>query len=135
MKSEQLSKGLPLWQDRLGRSLMILASVGAIGAFSYGIKQVKIATPDTIWVETWRMLAFLVFAGMFALLAFRPRLSAGVWELVLFHKLAMVVSAIFMLNVKEASIAAPVDTALVLLIIISYTLTRGWRSWYQHEVF
>ena len=114
---------------------MILASAGAIGAFSYGIKQVQAATPDTIWVETWRMLAFLVFAGMFALLAFRPRLSAGVWELVVFHKLAMVVSAIFMLNVKEASIAAPVDTALVILIIISYILTRGWRSWYQHEVF
>jgi hypothetical protein len=135
MKTAQLPKNLPLWQDRLGRSFMILASAGAIGAFSYGIKQVQVATPDTIWVKTWRMLAFLVFAGMFALLAFRPRLSAGVWELVLFHKLAMVVSAIFMLNVKEASIAAPVDTALVLLIIGSYILTRGWRSWYQHEAF
>jgi len=135
MKTTSPSKNLPIWQDRLGRSLMILASAGAIGAFSYGIKQVQAAAPDTVWVETWRMLAFLVFAGMFTLLAFRPRLSAGVWELVLLHKLAMVIAAIFMLNVKEASIAAPVDTALVLLIITSYILTRGWRSWHQHEVF
>ena len=38
-------------------------------------------------VETWRLLGFGTFAGLFALLAYRPRYYAGVWELAIANKL------------------------------------------------
>jgi hypothetical protein len=113
------------WQDRLGRGLIWLAALGALSAFA----AVKSATPETIWVETWRMFGFLVFAGMFVLLALRPRNSAGVWELAFFHKAAMAVSALFLSSAKGAALAGTIDAVLAILIAIAYILTRGWMAW------
>jgi hypothetical protein len=33
----------------------------------------SIANADRIWVETWRTFAYVVFAGLFAILAWKPR--------------------------------------------------------------
>jgi hypothetical protein len=35
---------------------------------------------DRIWIETWRTLSYLMFAGLFALLALRPGNSPAIWE-------------------------------------------------------
>lgn len=117
------------WQDRLGRGLMWLAALGALSAFVSGIAAVNNATPETIWVETWRLFGFLVFTGMFALLALRPRNSAGMWELAFFHKAAMAVSALFLSGAQGAAIAGTIDAVLAVLIAIAYTFTRGWMGW------
>jgi hypothetical protein len=66
------------------------------------------------------MFGFLVFAGLFAVLALRPRQSAGVWELVLFHKLAMVITALSLSGAGEAGMSGIVDVVLVGLLIIAY---------------
>jgi hypothetical protein len=39
------------------------------------------------------MLGFLVFAGIFALLAFQPRTLPGLWELSILHKAGMALLA------------------------------------------
>src|SRR5574342_38814 len=93
------------WQDRLGRGLMWLAGLGALSAFVSGMAAVNNATTETIWVETWRLFGFLVFTGMFVLLALRPRNSPGVWELVFFHKAAMAISALFLSGAQGAAMA------------------------------
>ena len=80
-------------------------------------------------METWRLFGFLIFAGMFVLLALRPRSSAGVWELAFFHKAAMAVSALFLSSAKEAALAGTIDAVLAILIAIAYILTRGWMAW------
>ena len=82
---------------------MGLAFVGALFAFISALQAIQAASPETVWVETWRLFGFLAFAGMFALLALRPRISPGLWELAFFHEAAM--------------------------ILLAYVLTRGWRSW------
>jgi hypothetical protein len=119
----------PRWQDRLGRRLMWLAALGAFAAFISGVSAVNSATPETVWVETWRMFGFLVFAGMFVLLALRPRNSAGVWELAFFHKAAMSISALFLSGAEEAAMAGTIDAVLAVLIAMAYILTRGWMAW------
>lgn len=129
MNSLSQNETLPKWRDRLGRGLMGLAALGALAAFFSGLASVSAAASDTVWVETWRLFGFLVFTGMFALVALRPRRSAGIWELAFFHKAGMAASALFLSGAKEAAPAGTIDGALAVLIVIAYVLTRGWMAW------
>lgn len=117
------------WQDRLGRGLMWLAALGALSAFASGFASVNAVTSETVWVETWRLFGFLIFTGMFVLLALRPRKSAGIWELAFFHKAAMAISALFLSGAKEAVMAGTIDGVLAILLLVAYILTQGWLSW------
>jgi hypothetical protein len=117
------------WQDRLGRGLMWFAAFGAFSAFASAVPAVTSATSSTVWIETWRMFGFLVFTGMFVLLALRPRNAAGLWELAFFHKAAMAISALFLSGAKDAAMAGTIDGVLAVLIAIAYLLTRGWLAW------
>jgi hypothetical protein len=128
-----IEMAIPLWQDVLGRALMALACLGALFAFYGSIATVRAAPTETVWVETWRMFGFLVFAGMFALLAIRPRLSPGIWELAFFHKAAMGISVLVLSKARDAITAGTVDAALAVLIAVAYVCTRGWRSWRVNE--
>jgi len=119
----------PKWQDRLGRGLMWLAALGALFAFASGFASVNAATPETVWVETWRFFGYLVFTGMFVLLALRPRNSAGIWELAFLHKSAMAISALVLSGAKDAGVAGAVDGVLAILLLIAYICTRGWVAW------
>lgn len=108
---------------------MMLAAIGAVGAFATGVQALQIVGPDRIWIEAWRTFGFLVFAGLFGLLALFPRRLPGVWELVLFHKLAMVTFGLFHEGVAEAAFAGRVDLVLVAIIALAWWLCRGWQSW------
>jgi len=129
MNSKMVLENLPRWQDRLGRGLMWLAALGAFSAFASAFAALNSATLETIWVETWRLFGFLVFAGMFVLLAVRPRNSAGVWELAFFHKAAMAVSALFLSGAEGAVMAGTIDAVLAAVIAMAYIFTRGWTAW------
>ncbi len=117
------------WQNLIGRSLMILAAIGALFAFVSSIATIKTATTETLWVEIWRSVGFLVFTGMFGLLAWRPRNSAGIWELVFLHKVTMAVVSVFLPYAAEARMAGSIDGILALMLLSAYLLTRGWMSW------
>jgi hypothetical protein len=119
----------PRWQDNLGRGLMWLAALGAFIAFISVVPAVKAASSDTVWLETWRLFGFLVFTGMFVLLALRPRKSAGVWELAFFHKAAMAIAALLLPGAEQAASAGMIDGVLAILIVLAYILTRGWTAW------
>ena len=129
MNSTIVLETSPRWQDRLGCALMWLAALGALSAFASGFAAVNSATLETIWVETWRLFGYLVFAGMFVLLALRPRNLAGVWELAFFHKAAMAVSALFLSGAEGAAMAGTIDALLAILIALAYIFTRGWMAW------
>jgi hypothetical protein len=129
MNSITMTKSPAVWQDRFGRGLMGLAALGALAAFLSGFAAVQAASLDTIWVQTWRWFGFLVFTGMFMLTAFRPRKSAGIWELAFFHKTAMFISSVFLANSPEAGMAGSIDGILALMILIAYICTRGWSGW------
>ena len=121
-------------RDKLGRGVMWLLAVLTLAAFADGLRRMGAAGPDRIWIETWRTFAYVVFGGLFAILAWRPRQSPGIWELVFAHKTAVVLYGLTLGDVPEARAAIAVDTFLVLLIAVGWWLTRGWESWKNAEV-
>jgi hypothetical protein len=114
---------------RIGQGLMALAALGAVAAFIGGVGHIADAPTDRLWIESWRTFGFMVFAGLFALLAWRPTRSPLIWELVFLHKAAMATTYWVAGSVPEASQAGPVDLVLCLMILIAWGLTGGWQSW------
>ena len=117
-------------RDRAAMVLMLLAAFGALSAFVGSIGVAAAAGSETVVVEVWRTYGFAVFAGLFVLLAFRPRHYAGVWELVIFHKGAMSVTAALVGG--EATGAPTVivaDGILAAITIAAYFLGRGYTAW------
>lgn len=115
--------------DRIGRWLLVVAAVATVGAFANGVAVMTDASDDRIFVEAWRTSAYLVFAGLFVILALAPRSRPGVWELVIAQKAAMVVFAVVLGDVPEARSAGWVDFVLVMVVIAAYVLCRGWDGW------
>lgn len=72
----------------------------------------------------------MVFAGLFAILTWKPRSSPGLWELTFGRKTAVVLYGLWLgESVPEVSLAVKIDLLLVVLIAIAWVLCRGWRSW------
>ncbi|GGM47830.1 hypothetical protein ACFFX1_45475 [Dactylosporangium sucinum] len=117
-------------RERAARTLLVIAALGAVGAVAGAIGAVADAGPATRMVETWRMLGFGVFAGIFLLLAYRPRLYAGIWELSILNKLGLSLAALsFGSGTAGAGTALVADGAITLLLVAAYVLGRGWTAW------
>lgn len=112
------------------RVLMALAAVGALAAVAASIQVVNDAGPATLVVEIWRCAGFVLFSGLFALLAYRPLHYAGVWELVIANKLALTAMALtYASDADGAGEVALVDGILTAVLLAAYLLSCGWRAW------
>jgi len=116
---------------KIARWIMLFCALSAIVAFISGFENVVIASTNQKIVELWRLLGFIIFAGIFTLLAFKPTRYTGIWELVIFHKIAMAVSALVLMkdNAEGAGFIGLIDGSLAILIIIAYFLSKGYASW------
>lgn len=116
--------------DRIGRLIMAGLMLLTLLAFADGLRRMSMANVDRIWVETWRTFAYVVFAGLFAILAWKPRSSPGLWELTFGHKTAVVLYGLWLGDkVPEVSLAIKIDFMLVVLIAVAWLLCRGWLGW------
>lgn len=112
------------------RVLLALAAVGALAAAATSIGTVRDAGAETLVVEVWRLAGFVLFSGLFALLAFRPLHYAGVWELVIVNKLALTIVALtYASDADGAGEVALVDGILTGVLLAAYVLSGGWRAW------
>ena len=110
------------------RVLMGIAALAAAASAVGSIGAVRDADAAIKMLETWRGYGFLVFAGLFALLALRPRQYRGVWELVIFNKIALTVTAVlFGGAVLGTGTVIVWDGGLSVLLLIAYVGCRGWR--------
>ncbi len=117
-------------RDRVARALLVLAAAGAAAAVAGAVGDVADAGPATRMVETWRMLGFGVFAGVFLLLGYRPRLYAGIWELAILNKLGLTLAALsFGSETDGAGAALIADGVVTLMLLAAYVLSRGWTAW------
>ncbi|MFB9833552.1 hypothetical protein [Actinoallomurus acaciae] len=117
-------------RDRVARILLVLAAVGAVAAVAGAVGTVADAGPATRMVETWRMLGFGVFAGVFLLLGYRPRLYAGIWELAILNKLGLTLAALsFGGGIDGTGAVLLADGAVTLILPAAYVLSRGWTAW------
>ena len=116
---------------RIRKALLWIAAAAAGGAALTAISAVLGADGATKIVETWRMCGLVVFTGLFALLALRPLQYRGVWELVLFNKLALTVTALAYTAYGGISGTASIvvwDGGLSVLLIAAYVCCRGWTA-------
>ncbi len=118
------------WRDRTAAVLMILAAIGAAVSFFTSISAVSDAGTATRVVEIWRMAGFFVFTGLFVLLAWRPRLYAGVWELAIVDKAALAITGLVLGGgYADAGSVAVFDGALAIVLIAAYALSKGYLAW------
>lgn len=118
-------------RERIGKALLWIAVVGASGAAMAAISTVLDADGVTKIAETWRLYGLVVFAGLFALLALRPLHYRGVWELALFNKLALTVTALAYAahgGITGTGSIIAWDGGLSLVLIAAYVCCRGWTA-------
>ena len=119
----------PRGADLVGRALLALCALSTVFAFVDGLTRVAAAPAEWVLTEFWRTAAYLVFAGMWTLLAVRPRSQRGMWELIVLHKVLVTVQALLVLDLPGAAQTAWVDGALVAVTVTAWVLCRGWRTW------
>jgi peptidoglycan/LPS O-acetylase OafA/YrhL len=119
----------PRGADLAGRALLALCALSTAAAFADGVTRVAAAPAEWVLTEFWRTAAYLVFAGMWALLAARPRSQRGMWELIVLHKVLVTVQALLVLDLPGAAQTAWVDGGLVAATVTAWVLCRGWLTW------
>ena len=120
------------WPERIGRGLLWIAAAAAAGAAVSAVTTAVGAPGPTKIVETWRLYGLVVFAGLFVLLALRPRAYRGVWEVALFNKLALTVTALAYAahgGISGAGSIIAWDGGLSLVLAAAYVCCRGWAAW------
>jgi hypothetical protein len=122
-------RSIPPGRDRIARSLLWIAAIGAGASAAASVGTIWHASGATTMVETWRGYGYLVFAGLFVLLALRPHNYRGVWELVIANKVALAATALAF--AARGGIAATGtiiiwDGGLSVLLIAAYLTCRGW---------
>lgn len=117
---------------RVASVLMAVAALAAGLSAVSAVAGLSSAGAGTALVEAWRAYGLVVFAGLFALLAWRPSAYPGVWELVIFHKLALTATAFlepFEASAADRSTILVWDGVLSVLLLTAYVGCRGWRAW------
>ena len=119
------------WRDRVATGLMLLAAVGALFSFVGSISSVATASPATQVVEIWRMYGFVVFTGLYVLLAFWPRRYPGIWELAIVDKAALTITGLVLLGqgVADAQTILIADGIMTVITLVAYVLARGYSGW------
>jgi hypothetical protein len=120
---------VPRGRDRIAQSLLWVAAAGAGASAAASVSTILQASGATTMVETWRGYGYLVFAGLFVLLALRPHRYRGVWELVIANKVALAATALaFAARGGIAGTGSIIiwDGGLSVLLIAAYVTCRGW---------
>jgi hypothetical protein len=119
------------WRDRVATGLMLLAAIGAFISFVTSISSVATASPATQVVEIWRMYGFVVFTGLYVLLAFWPRRYPGIWELTILDKAALGITGLVLLGrgVADAQTILIFDGSLAVITFVAYLLAKGYTGW------
>ena len=121
---------LPAWRLPAPRILLGLAAVGAVVSFASGVGRTMDAGPATQALEAWRTLGFAAFAGLFALLAWRPRGYPGVFEIAIANKAALAILGITVLASADGATEFVIfDGGLSIALVAAYVLVDGWTAW------
>lgn len=117
------------WRDNVGAALLSVCAVGAILAAVTAVATVADAGPATKAVETWRLVGYIFFAGVFVLLALAPRQLRGLWELTIAAKLVLpLAGATYLRGSTDAGTFVVADGIVTVLLVAAYVLVSGWTA-------
>lgn len=111
-----------------GRALTWLAAVSALAAAVSAVAGLPQAADASLVVETWRAYGLFLSAGLFILLALRPRLHAAVWGLAIVNKAALTITAaVYLLHggIADAGTTVGWDGGLTVVLIAAFLMTRA----------
>jgi hypothetical protein len=110
---------------------MLLAAVGAFFSCVTSFSSVAAASPATQVVEIWWMYGFIVFTGLYLLLAFWPHRYTGIWELAILDKAALGIVGLVLLGrgVADAQTILIFDGSLAVITLIAYVLAKAYTAW------
>jgi hypothetical protein len=127
---------VPDGQDTRGTSVTSarvvnwLAGSAARAAAAASTPVVRDAEPDKPLAEIRQFSSFVLFGGLFALLAYRPLHYAGIWDQVIVNKLALIIRALtYASDADKTGGVALVDGILPVVPLAAYVLSRGCRAW------
>ena len=120
-----------VWRDRISAFLLVIAAIGAIGACIMILLSGDLADPALQVPLIWQATGYIVFAGLFLLLAAAPRAYPGVWELCIFQKGAMAIAALALIALGNTAAVTVlwVDGVLFVMLVIAYILSGGFTAW------
>jgi len=77
------------------------------------------------------MYGFIVFTGLYVLLAFWPRHYPGIWELAILDKAALGITGLVLLGrgVADAQTILIFDGSLAVITFVAYLLAKGYTGW------
>jgi hypothetical protein len=110
-----------LWVAALAAAVSAVTAIGVVAE----------ADAATRMVETWRALGYAAFAGLFGLLAWRPRANLAVWAIVLAHKAALTGLALLYASRGMAEGTGSIlvwDGGLTVVLLVALALARPWAS-------
>ncbi|EXF25558.1 hypothetical protein BG28_12955 [Nesterenkonia sp. AN1] len=112
-----------------GRTLLIVSALGAAGFAGWSLAQLQLTTSETFLAEAWHAFGLIVFAGLFALVAWRPRAYPGLMELTIVHSIGMFVLALTNQEAAGATATMILHGLLALALLIAYVVLGCIKAW------
>ncbi|MDO5492896.1 MAG: hypothetical protein Q4F53_04725 [Nesterenkonia sp.] len=107
----------------------MVAALIAAGTAGFELARLGGSADATLISDAWRACGLVVFAGLFALVAWRPTSYPGVLELSILHKAAVTMIAVNNTQAADAWGVAVVDGLIALALIAGYLLLGCYRAW------
>jgi fermentation-respiration switch protein FrsA (DUF1100 family) len=122
--------GASQWRGRVATILMLLGSHRCSVLFPQLDRCGGDRKPHDAGGRDMAFVWVLVFTVLFVILAFWPRRYPGVWELAIFRKVALTVSAVTLISGAAGTMLIVISDGLVAVFLIAaYLLARGYAGW------
>ncbi|WP_218220898.1 hypothetical protein [Nesterenkonia sp. Act20] len=112
-----------------GRTLLIVSALGTAGFAGWSMAQLQQSGPETFLAEAWHAFGLVVFAGLFALVAWRPRAYPGLMELTILHSAGMFVLAFSNQDAAGSTANMVLHGLLTLALLIAYVMLGCVKAW------
>ncbi|MBE1514773.1 hypothetical protein [Nesterenkonia halotolerans] len=112
-----------------GRTLLIVSALGTAGFAGWSMAQLQQSGPETFLAEAWHAFGLVVFAGLFALVAWRPRAYPGLMELTILHSAGMFVLAFSNQDAAGSTANMVLHGLLTLALLIAYVMLGCIKAW------
>ncbi|MBO0595399.1 hypothetical protein I2485_10905 [Nesterenkonia sp. E16_7] len=112
-----------------GRTLLIISALGAAGFAGWSLAQLQLTTSETFLSEAWHAFGLIVFAGLFALVAWRPQAYPGLMELTIVHSIGMFVLALTNQDAAGATATMILHGLLALALLVAYVVLGCIKAW------
>lgn len=127
MKKKQNTQTQP--RLRTAQGIMVVLSILALLAGAGAAANLSTVSDAALAVETWRMIGFFTFAGLFAYLARSPQSSRALWGIVIANKLALTIAGLLYVGraVPGASDFVTFDGTITAFLIVASVLAGVWK--------